>query len=789
MTTAAHEFRLSSELHGHDGAIRAIAALPNELLVTGAMDTAVLSWMRDAQGSEPGAYLELTTARIYGHEHWVTALLPLPAGVVADAPSGGFVTGSMDKGVRVFDLDGKLLAHLRGHEGGVISLGLTHDRRYLLSGSWDGTARVWDLATQQCVHVLPDHENGVCVLGLPDGTIVTGSTGRQVGNLVVDFQLRFWRDFALVKTVQDHSGPIRQLALLPSIGFVSCSNDGSIRVRTLDGDVVAKMDHPLNAEGKPGFVLGVAVLPDERIVSASEDCTARVWRADGSLLQTIEHPGGLWCVTALPNGDFVTGCDDKTARVFTTDAARVSPAAEAQMVAAVEAARLTRARGPSGVEIERLPDYAQRSRVVGKSDGQIQMFRNGSKAWACQWSAPSKTWVDIGEVTGTGSGGVVDGKAYDMVIPVEIDQPGGAGVRRLEIGYNQGDNPFMVAQEFINRHMLDQNYLREIADYITQRSSEYQPPVIGSDDVVSSAGNSSSSTSAAAMAAPAAPKFKYFPVATYNTFETTKIAKLMTTVRQFNAQVADDVRLNESELDALERTAKTVQETAFYHSSSFSATETGVLRAAVARWPATHVFPLLDLLRLVVVHPQGPTALGASSTLEGLVTRCLSLAADASTTDVPMATRMLALRVVANMFFQEAARRSIVAKKDELLVQLRAFLPHRQKTVALSLATLLLNLSRLGIDRPELLTTEDRVTIGSVAMELLNGAPSLQELGEDTVLRALVSVGTLAQGVEQDVCDAMAALLNVFVASKSHEMKTPSVEECVEELTQCLGMV
>ncbi|KAJ0397384.1 hypothetical protein P43SY_008215 [Pythium insidiosum] len=781
------EFRLSCELQGHDGAIRAIAALPNELLVTGAMDTAVLSWMRDTQSSEPGAYLELTTARIYGHEHWVTALLPLPAGVVADAPTGGFVTGSMDKGVRIFDLDGKLVAHLRGHEGGVISLGLTHDQRYLLSGSWDGTARVWDLSTQQCVQVLSGHENGVCVLGLPDGTVVTGSTGRQVGNAVVDFQLRFWgKDWTLAKTVRDHAGPIRQLALLPSIGFVSCSNDGSIRVRTLDGDVVAQMDHPLNAEGKPGFVLGVAVLPDERIVSASEDCTARVWRADGSLQQTIEHPGGLWCVAALPNGDIVTGCDDKTARVFTTDATRASRAAEDKLVAAVEAARLTRARGPSGVEIERLPDYAQRSRVVGKSDGQIQMFRNGSKAWACQWSAPSKTWVDIGEVTGTGSGGVVDGKAYDMVIPVEIDQPGGAGVRRLEIGYNQGDNPFMVAQEFINRHMLDQNYLREIADYITQRSSEYQPPVIGSDSAPFA---SSSSDVASSTAATAGPKFKYFPVASYNTFETTKIAKLMTTVRQFNAQVAGDVQLNASELEALERTAKTVQDTAFYHSSSFSATETGVLRAAIARWPATHVFPLLDLLRLVLVHPQGPTALGGAAALESLVTRCLTLAADGSTADVPMATRMLALRVIANTFFQETARPSVVAKKHEVVAQLRAFLPYRQKTVALSLATLLLNLSRLGVDRPELLTTEDRVTIGSVAMELLNGAASLEELGEDTVLRALVSVGTVASNGEHDVLDAMAALLNVFLSSKSHEMKTPSVQECVEELTQCLGMM
>lgn len=170
----------------------------------------------------------------------------------------------------------------------------------------------------------------------------------------------------------------------------------SIKVRTLDGDVLASMEHPLNAEGKPGFVLGVTVLPTGHIVSASEDCTARVWTADGALVQTIEHPSGLWCVASVgTTGDFVTGCDDKVARIFTTNDALVSPVAVAAFNDAVQEARLVRERGPSGVEIEKLPAYDRRGQVVGKSDGQIQMFKKGSKAWACQWSGPSRTWLDV----------------------------------------------------------------------------------------------------------------------------------------------------------------------------------------------------------------------------------------------------------------------------------------------------------------------------------------------------------------------------------------------------------
>lgn len=115
-------------------------------------------------------------------------------------------------------------------------------------------------------------------------------------------------------------------------------------------------------------------------------------------------------------------------------------------------------------------------------------------------------FVQIGEVTGTGGGGVVDGEAYDMVIPVEIELPG--GLKKLEIGYNQGQNPFTVAQEFIDKHLLDQAYLREIADYITQRAGEYRPPVLGNNDSVNSVPGGIESHEPAVVA----PRYKYFPV-------------------------------------------------------------------------------------------------------------------------------------------------------------------------------------------------------------------------------------------------------------------------------------
>ncbi|OWZ06602.1 PhosphoLipase A2 [Phytophthora megakarya] len=768
-------YDVNCELRGHQGAVRCICSLPNGQLVTGAMDSVMRVWIRKSLG-----FVESVT--IFDHEHWVTASVALEG--------GGFATGSMDKNIRLFDSLGQRVGLLQGHEGGVISLALSLDKKLLLSGSWDGTARVWSLDTMQCLQVLSGHENGVCVLGLPDGSLVTGSTGQQVGNSVADFKLRFWAKdtFALTKTLMDHHGPIRQLVLVPDIGFVSCSNDGSIKLRALDGTVVASMEHPLDAEGKPGFVLGVCVLNNGFLVSASEDCTARVWSQDGALVQTVEHPDGLWCVTALPNGNFATGCDDKVVRVFTHDKDRVDPGAVASFLVAVEEARIAKTRGPSVAEIEALPEYDQRASINRASDGHIQMFRRGTKAWACQWSAPSRTWIDIGEVTGTGNGGVVDGEAYDMVIPVEIDLPG--GLKKLEIGYNQGQNPFSVAQEFIDKHMLDQAYLREIADYITQHAGEYRPPVLGNDDSVNSAASGTVSNEPSATTL----RYKYIPVVIWiHTFETTKISKLMTTLRQFNdkmkeAQVCCE-SLVDSQLIALDQIVHIVQDTAFYHSSTFAPPGIIILRSVLNNWPAKYVFPSLDLLRLVLIHPQGPAALSEAG-LDTLVTEVINLGLQVDPTEgdaIPMATRMLSLRVLTNMFWHDAPRKAVLAHKTEVLSKLPSFQTFHHKLVTLSLSTVLLNFARTGVTTPGALTSDEQIVVVSLAADLLNGSYTVQELGDDTILRSLVAIGTLALSDDAETKNAAGIHLAIFTAAKVSQATSPAVQECLVELQQLLS--
>ena len=84
---------------------------------------------------------------------WVTSLC-----VTKD---GKIVSGSYDKTVRVWDMQGKELAICRGHESLVYSLCVTKDGK-IVSGSYDKTVRVWDMQGKELA-ICRGHEGTVYV--------------------------------------------------------------------------------------------------------------------------------------------------------------------------------------------------------------------------------------------------------------------------------------------------------------------------------------------------------------------------------------------------------------------------------------------------------------------------------------------------------------------------------------------------------------------------------------------------------------------------------------------------
>jgi|AntRauTorckE5430_2_1112549.scaffolds.fasta_scaffold01742_4 phospholipase A-2-activating protein len=557
------------------------------------------------------------------HSHHITASVVLPQSI------GGYATGCKDQLIRIFDSNDLLIGTLKGHTNAVTSLSMLafpqQDTFLLISGSWDGSAKLWDVRTHECMATLPGHENTVSVQGLPPtgetARLATGSAGIAQNSVISEHKIRLWEvvlqsdksvKVKLQQTVsQDHQGPIRDLAYDPtSQMLLSCSNDGSVKVRdAMMGEAVTTLSCP-GQQSQPPMLLSVDATRGGKIVAASEDGNLIIWNVAASAeeaIQVIAHPNCVWKVLVVEaNGDLVTACHDGMIRVFTMDEARI--ASDAERVAFeddVMKARSKKSAGPSKAEIAALPKWEMNSVHLGKSEGQVQVFNKNGTAIAAQWSAASATWIEVGEVTGSNeNAGTINGVQYDHVFPIEIDVASG-GVQSLQIGYNNGENPFAVAQKFMDDYMLDQGYLAQIADYIRNRVGEDAGPTLGM--AAGGAPASSGPTPMEITPTPmSAPSYTHLPMRGYKAFETGADAKILFKVcikiREFNESLENNLA-PEQVTSVLDGLCQTIAATNRYHATRISDEELSIVHKMMKDWSLEHVFPSIDLARLLALHP------------------------------------------------------------------------------------------------------------------------------------------------------------------------------------------
>jgi WD40 repeat protein/serine/threonine protein kinase len=161
------------------------------------------------------------------------------------------------------------LKTLRGHADQVWCVAFSPDAQRVVSGSFDGTAKVWDVASGRELLTLKGHGAEVMAVAFSrDGRrIVTGSCDRTA---------KVW-DAASGKelfTLTGHRAPPASVAFSP---------DGQ-RIVTGSWDSTAKVwnaatgDQLLNLEGHTAELTSVAFSPDgQRIVTASYDHTVKMW--------------------------------------------------------------------------------------------------------------------------------------------------------------------------------------------------------------------------------------------------------------------------------------------------------------------------------------------------------------------------------------------------------------------------------------------------------------------------------------------------------------------------------
>jgi Tol biopolymer transport system component len=236
---------------------------------------------------------------------------------VAFSPDGErVVTGSFDHTARVWDLSSATPTATvpEGDGGRVWSVAFGPDGKRVVTGSDDGIARVWDLSEPTSPPTpLKGHGGTVnSVAFSPDGKwVATGSA---------DHTARVWDLSAPTHapTRLDHHGGVWSVAFSPDgKRLVTGSDDKMAQVWDLSEPTRA----PTLLEGHGGAIRSVAFSPDGmRVVTGSYDNTARVWDLSGptpAATPLIGYGGTVTSVEFSPDGKrVVTGSADHTARVW-----------------------------------------------------------------------------------------------------------------------------------------------------------------------------------------------------------------------------------------------------------------------------------------------------------------------------------------------------------------------------------------------------------------------------------------------------------------------------------------
>jgi WD40 repeat protein len=224
-----------------------------------------------------------------------------------------------------------LVRSLPGHKSQVTCVAVgcmdSSGRRCLVSGSWDGTLRVWDVEAFECLHELKAH--GIAVTCVSD--VFVGGDGRHmVASGSRDESVRVWDvgSGTCVRVLEGHSGCVYGLSSMfvdtaGRLCVASASQDRGIRV--WDVDVGACVSVMTGHDGEVNCVSVVGTVDGRQLLASGSD-DGTVWLWDATSLECVRvmrgHSGIVTCVSGgISMGDsdrvlVVSGSHDEHLRLW-----------------------------------------------------------------------------------------------------------------------------------------------------------------------------------------------------------------------------------------------------------------------------------------------------------------------------------------------------------------------------------------------------------------------------------------------------------------------------------------
>ncbi|KAF7311123.1 U3 small nucleolar RNA-associated protein [Mycena chlorophos] len=286
-------------LEGHSETVLCVdAGVNGALLASGSKDRSARLWASESENEE-GAWGYGCVAVCEGHAESVGAIaLSRQAGTpeATETHSKFMFTGSQDRTIKMWDLSDvplvaqsdtdvvkcRSLTTLKAHEKDINALDVSPNDRFLVSGSQDRTANVYEIeyvsgsggraarGGLRLVGTCKGHKRGVWTVkfGRAERVLATGSG---------DKTIKLWNldDFTCVKTFEGHTNSVLRVEFLTmGMQLVSSGSDGLVKVWNIkDEECVATLD---NHQDK---VWALTVSEDERtIVSAAADSVVTFWQ-------------------------------------------------------------------------------------------------------------------------------------------------------------------------------------------------------------------------------------------------------------------------------------------------------------------------------------------------------------------------------------------------------------------------------------------------------------------------------------------------------------------------------
>ncbi|XP_006365506.1 phospholipase A-2-activating protein [Solanum tuberosum] len=749
------EYQLRCQLAGHEDDVRGICICDKVGFATSSRDRTIRFWSPDESN-----HRKFTTSKILlGHTSFVGPLAWVAPS--EELPEGGLVSGGMDTLILVWNLStGEKIQTLKGHKLQVTGIAL--DGSDVVSTSVDCTLRRWRKGQE--VEVLEAHKAAIqAIIKFPSGELVTGSS---------DTTLKLWKGAACIHTFSGHTDTVRGLAAVPGLGILSASHDGTIRLWELSGQVLLEM------VGHTSIVYSVDAHASGLIVSGSEDRFVKIWK-DGVCVQSLEHPGCVWDAKFLDNGDIVTACSDGVVRIWTVHQDKIADPLELESYAAQLSQYTLSRKRVGGLKLEELPGL-EALQTPGTSDGQTKVVREGDNGVAYAWNMMEQKWDKIGEVVDGPDDGMsrplLDGIQYDHVFDVDIGD--GEPVRKLPC--NRSDNPYDVADKWLLKENLPLSYREQIVEFILQNTGQKQfTPDPSFHDPYT--GSSAYTPGQPSKPVATKPTFKHVPKKGMLVFDAAQFDGILKKVSEFNntllsASEQKHMVLTEADMSRLASIIHVLKDTSRYHSSKFSDDDVVMVLKVLKSWPLTMLFPVIDILRMIILHADGAAVLSkhvnnANDVLMELIKKV--------TTSPPLPANLLtSVHALTNFFKNESYHDWLLKHRGEVLDAYSTCYLSSNKNVQLAYSTLILNYAVLLIEKKD---EEGQSQVLSAALEIAEEG----SVEADAKFRALVAIGSLMlEGVVKRIAMDFDVANIAKAAKASKDTKIAEVGADIELITK-----